>query len=111
MAVTVLAVLLLHHPPPRWPTSRAAARWHPPKAWLTGALCIHRHESADWHLVNRPYSGGLQFTDATFQSVGGRGPAASWSPREQLYRAWLVWLRDGRSWAEWPNTSQACGLT
>lgn len=85
-------------------------RFAVPAWWLPGALCVHRHESTDWHIVNPPYSGGMQFTTYTWQSVGGRGIAAWASPAEQLYRAWLVWRRDGGSWREWPNTSRMCGL-
>lgn len=45
----------------------------------------------------------------TWQSVGGVGLPSSWSPREQFYRAYLVWRRDGGSWAEW-GTRSLCGL-
>jgi len=31
------------------------------------------------------------------------------SPREQLYRAWLVYRRDNNSWREW-GTAPACGV-
>lgn len=88
---------------PRW--------WHAPAWWLPGALCVHSHESGNWHIYNPPYANGFQFTLYTWQSVGGS--ASNWvsaSPREQLYRAWLVWKRDGGSWREWPNTSRMCGL-
>lgn len=61
----------------------------------------------------------MQFTSGTWASVGGatekdsHGYVVHWaynaSPREQLYRAWLVWVRDGHSWREW-GTASACGL-
>jgi hypothetical protein len=35
--------------------------------------------------------------------------ASVFSPREQLYRSYLVWRRDGGSWREW-GTARACGL-
>lgn len=81
--------------------------WVP--AWFRAqALCIHRYESRDWH--NRGHHfGGLQFTLGTWQSVGGRGNPADASPAEQIYRAFLVWKRDGGSWREW-STAGACGL-
>lgn len=85
--------------------------WHPPADWLRGAMCVHSRESTDWHIHNEPYANGFQFLFGTWTSAGGA--AAEWitaSPREQLYRAWVVWLRDGRSWREWPNTSRYCGL-
>ena len=77
---------------------------------------MHRHESGDWHRrwvdwrgAPSRYAGGLQFTLATWRSVGGRGEPWQWAPREQLYRAWLVWRRDSGSWIEW-GTAAACGL-
>jgi hypothetical protein len=61
------------------------------------------------------YFGGLQFTAATWASVGGPSRPDLVTPREQLYRAWLVWKRDGRRWwigdgGEWGTTAAACGL-
>lgn len=100
----------------RWPTSKAAQRWKPDPAWLRGALCIHNHESVDWHLAYRnwagnssPYSGGMQFLHSTWVNAGGKGHAWQWSPREQLYRAFVVWRADGGSWREW-GTAGMCGL-
>lgn len=60
------------------------------------------------------YGGGWQFLLSTWESVNGPGHSlqdiADASPREQLYRAYLVWRRDGGSWAvEW-GTAAACGL-
>lgn len=59
------------------------------------------------------YGGGMQFELSTWHSVGASA-ASLWdiaraTPREQLYRAWLVWRRDGRSWREW-GTAGVCGL-
>jgi hypothetical protein len=99
-----------------WPTSRTARHWHPSRAWIRGAVCIHRHESVDWHRrwtdwrgYRSPYAGGLQLLESTWLNAGGRGEPWEWSPREQLYRAWVVWRRDGGSWREW-GTAGACGL-
>lgn len=83
--------------------------WHAPRWWLAQALCVHHREGA-WNAeTGNGYSGGLQFTPYTWASVGGVGRASAASPREQLYRAWLVWKRDGGSWAEW-GTAGLCGL-
>lgn len=85
--------------------------WHAPKAWLPGALCVHSKESGDWHIHNHPYANGFQFMLGTWIRAGGS--AATWisaSPKEQLYRAYVIWKQDGGSWREWPNTSRACGL-
>ena len=85
-------------------------RWHPPRWWLREAVCIHRHEGAWNDETGNGYSGGLQFLPSTWASVGGVGRPSQATPREQLYRAWLVWLRDGHSWREW-GSARACGLT
>lgn len=92
----------------------APADWRPPATWLDQAMCVHGREGA-WHAATgNGYEGGLQFLRSTWESVGGavdkNGRWASVVPaREQLYRAWLVWKRDGRSWREW-GTARACGL-
>ena len=107
--------------------------WHAPRPWLFQALCLHDgrlrdergtivrrvgHGEGAWNAVGYvrgvpTYGGGLQFMVATWQSVGGTEASvygiAQASPREQLYRAWLVWRRDGNSWREW-GTARACGL-
>lgn len=99
------------------PTSREASRWRPPGWWLAQARCIHRHESVDWHRSgvdwagrSSPYYGGMQFLVSTWRSAGGAGVPSQWSPREQLYRAFVIWRRDGGSWSEW-GTATGCGLT
>lgn len=86
-------------------------RWHAPRWWLPQAVCIHEHEGA-WNAnTGNGYFGGMQFLASTYRRVGGRsdGRADLDSPREQLYRAWLVWRQDGGSWHEW-GTAGACGL-
>ena len=108
-----------------YPTSRAALRWRAPAWWLAQAACIHRHESAGlgWHLAYRDYlgrpskySGGLQFLRSTWERAGGTGHAYEWSPREQRYRAFVIWdKQDGvlgnlrGDWSEW-GTAGKCGL-
>lgn len=93
--------------------------WHAPRAWLVDAVCIHSHEGA-WNSIGyvhgrATYGGGMQFLLSTYTRKGVEGMASSlWdiahaSPREQLYRAWLVWKQDGGSWHEW-GTAGACGL-
>ena len=86
------------------------ARWHIPRAWLSDALCIHRHEAVNWHERRNPSSrGGMQFLYSTWHGVGGYGDPADATAREQLYRARILWLRDGGSWREW-STARLCGL-
>jgi len=94
--VVVLALGVPHH-------------WHAPRRWLPQALCIHRHEGA-WNAnTGNGYYGGMQFLLGTWRSVGGVLRPDRATPREQLYRAWLVYRRDGGSWREW-GTSGACNL-
>lgn len=106
----------------RSPVSSAARmpkRWHAPRWWLRQAVCIHSKEGAWNAATGNGYEGGMQFLASTYQRVGGRvrydryGHPWHWasldSPREQLYRAWLVYRQDGSSWREW-GTARACGL-
>lgn len=83
--------------------------WHAPHWWLLQAVCIHEHEGAWNDNTGNGYFGGMQFLLSTWLSVGGRSYPHLASPREQLYRAWLVYRRDGGSWREW-GTARACGL-
>ena len=71
-------------------------------------MCIHRHESTNWHIYNPPYANGFQFLLSTWQRAGGS--SARWvsaSPREQTFRAWRIWKMDGGSWREW-STAYLC---
>jgi hypothetical protein len=116
LLLLVTALSLLTPAASAHPTSRDARRWRPPGWWLAQASCVHRHESVDWHRAGRdwagspsPYYGGMQFLVSTWHATGGLGLPSSWSAREQLYRAFLVWRRDGGSWSEW-GTAAVCGL-
>jgi len=84
-----------------------------PAWWLPGALCVHRGESTDWHILNPPYAGGMQFTLGTFNEAGGHAASlyevSRRSPAEQLYRAYVIVRKRGH-WGDWPNTSRVCGL-
>ncbi len=72
-------------------------------------MCIHQHEGAFNANTGNGYYGGFQFLLGTWASVGGVTRPDLATPREQLYRAWRVWLRDGHSWREW-GTAGMCGL-
>ena len=76
--------------------------------FLDEALCVHSYESVDWHQRGHHF-GGMQFNVGTWRSAGGYGNPADAHPVEQLYRAFLVWRRDGESWREW-STAPLCGL-
>src|SRR5690242_538294 len=90
-------------------SSQVPRRWHAPRWWLRDALCIHKREGA-WNAnTGNGYYGGFQFLLSTWTSVGGMVRPDLATPREQLYRAWRVYRRDGNSWREW-GTARACGL-
>ena len=110
--VVVLAALVLA-------PAASANGWHPSPSWLVQAACIHRLEGPWSANTGNGYFGGMQFSAATWKRVGGPpNPAFAHpgdsaypfvaSPHEQLYRAWLVWLRDGRSWLSWGGVGTAC---
>lgn len=101
---------------PRYPPAVPKA-WHAPRAWLAEAECIHGNEAAwtnhgvDWLGNPSPYYGGYQFLLATWASVGGRGYPDAATPREQTYRAWLNWRRNGERWSgQWGRSARICGL-
>lgn len=79
------------------------------------ALCIHSREGA-WNAnTGNGYFGGFQFLLSTWASVGGRIRPDLATPREQLYRAWLVYRRDGSRWwigdgGEWGYSAVECHL-
>ena len=109
---TGLAALVLAFP-------AAAADWQPGAAWLAQAQCVHLKE-ASWRAnTGNGYFGGLQFLAATWKRAGGKADPAfthpgdpaypfSATPAEQLYRAWIVWKRDGGTWRSWGAVGTAC---
>lgn len=54
------------------------------------------------------YYGGLQFTLATWQSVGGTGLPSNASREEQIMRASALQQRSG--WGQWPACARTLGL-
>jgi len=101
----------------------APARWHAPAQWLPGALCVHAHESGDFHYGPsrhrstaswNGYYNGWQFTLSTWQRADrllGRHDDPQWSaPWVQLWHVWAIWKDDRGSWREWPHTARMCGL-
>jgi len=100
----------------------AEAAFHAiPHWWVGQALCIHRHESTDWHRTTdwRGYTsrdrGGMQIDVGTWAAHAPRGfprePAAA-SPHEQLVVAYNIWSANGRRFGggQWPYSSIACGV-
>lgn len=95
--------------------------WHAPKFWLAQAVCIHGHEGAWNDNTGNTYFGGLQFLESTWKRAGGADYPAFHHPgdrhypftapiREQLYRAWVLWLRHRHAWTEWGVAVGICGL-
>jgi hypothetical protein len=72
-------------------------------------MCIHRHEGAWTSATGNGYYGGFQFLLSTWHRAGGSGYPHLQSPREQLYRAWIIVRSHGGSWVEW-GTASRCGL-
>ena len=114
---TVIALLFV--------ATASAATWPMPKtwrakhypAWFAEAMCIHRYEGA-WNAIGyvggrATYGGGLQFLLSTWRTAGGTASSvydiARKPPREQLYRAWIIWKQSGESWRQW-GTAGRCGL-
>lgn len=95
--------------------------WYSPKWFLRAAVCVHRHEGAWGDNTGNSYFGGLQWLPSTWARAGGRYDAAfahpgdrrypfSASPREEIYRMWVVVVRqDHGSFREW-GTAGYCGL-
>jgi Transglycosylase-like domain len=96
--------------------STALPRW-----WVSEAMCIHRHESRDWHRetdwLGRPSvdHGGMQIDVTTWKDLAPRGfpgePAAA-TPREQLIVAHRIWLVNGRRFggSQWFLSAARCGV-
>jgi hypothetical protein len=91
----------------------------PSAAWLAQARCVHAHEGPWTANTGNGYFGGMQFSKQTWMRLNGRplpafthpgNPAFPFTatPAEQLHRAWLLWLRDGRSWRSWGAVGAAC---
>jgi hypothetical protein len=107
--LTAAAALLLAAP-------AAGAGWSPSATWLAQARCVHAKEGGWSANTGNGYFGGMQFSAGTWRSVGGKpdpafthpGTPFSASPQEQLYRAWLLWKRDGGTWRSWGAVGASC---
>jgi hypothetical protein len=94
----------------------AGASWSPSPDWLAQAQCVHAKEGGWRANTSNGYFGGFQFAADTWRSVGGKpdtafthpGKPFTASPHEQLYRAWLLWKRDGGTWRSWGAVGASC---
>jgi Transglycosylase-like domain len=103
------------------PATARAAFAALPDWWIAQALCIHRHESTDWHRttdwLGRPSRdhGGMQIDVDTWSALAPHGfpraPAVA-SPQEQLVVAYRIWRANGHRFGggQWPYSSDACGV-
>jgi hypothetical protein len=98
IALTIVGRAYPHH---------RAAHWRPAPVWLKQALCVHRHEGS-WRDPDAPYYGGMQFALSTWKRAGGRGYPHHATVREQLYRSWVIWRKNGGRWNEWPTYARYC---
>jgi hypothetical protein len=99
--------------------SAAAQSSGPSAKWLVEARCVHLHEGPWSANTGNGHFGGLQFSAQTWMRLHGKRLPAfvhpgdpsypfSASPQEQLHRAWMLWLSDGRSWRSWGAVGAAC---
>jgi hypothetical protein len=84
-------------------------------------MCIHRHESVNWHQTTdwlgypSEDHGGMQIAVGTWDEMAPRNfprePAAA-TPHEQLVVAYRIWLANGHRFGgnQWPLSSLACGV-
>ncbi|MCP3936912.1 MAG: transglycosylase family protein [Actinomycetia bacterium] len=73
--------------------------------WDTLAHC---ESSGRWSAnTNNGYYGGIQFTAASWEWVGGSGLPHQASREEQIYRGALLW--DIQTWAAWPGCTRKYG--
>lgn len=82
----------------------------PPQWWLTDVSCIRMGESTDGAGSSNLYgmlAGWGAAGGGSGLDVDGRPNAWEASPKEQLYRTWILWNMDG--WSPW-TTARGCGL-
>ena len=100
-------------------SSGSARSSSPPAAWLAQARCVHVHEGPWTANTGNGQFGGMQFSAQTWLRMKGQFVPAfkhpgdpsfpfTVTPTEQLHRAWLLWLHDGRSWRSWGAVGAAC---
>jgi len=74
--------------------------------WDKLAAC---ESGGNWSInTGNGYYGGLQFSQASWQGVGGSGTASQASKAEQIKRAEMLQQRQG--WGAWPACSAKLGL-
>jgi hypothetical protein len=93
--------------PPSTPPSEGYAYGDPddPATWDRLAQC---ESHGNWSLnTGNGYYGGLQFSLASWQNVGGSGYPHENSREEQIHRGQILQARYG--WGQWPHCSSKLG--
>lgn len=91
---------------PQVPPSVAPAVASGGDVWDRLAAC---ESGGDWSTnTGNGYSGGLQFSQSSWEGVGGSGSAHQASKGEQIARAEALRTRQG--WGAWPACSAKLGL-
>jgi len=92
-------------PPP--PSSASPGDPNDPATWDRLAEC---ESHGNWSLnTGNGYYGGLQFSLATWQNVGGAGYPHQATKAEQIHRGKILQARAG--WGQWPHCSRELGYT
>ena len=82
-----------------------APSWPSIDMWDRLSVC---EAGGNWTInAGNGYYGGLQFGNATWESVGGSGHANQASREEQIYRGNLLWEKAG--WDSWPGCKRKVG--
>lgn len=107
----------LRPPPPRAVVAEAPPRSGSPAGFQAGGITPENvwdwlaqcESGGDWHIdTGNGYYGGLQFLPSSWWAVGGQGLPHQNTREEQIYRATLLWQRQG--WGAWPACSRRLGL-
>ena len=81
----------------------------PPERVATWDQLAECESGGDWSRdTGNGFYGGLQFTQQSWEAVGGTGSPAAASRNEQIMRAEMLF--DDQGWEAWPNCSRTLGL-
>ncbi len=81
------------------------ATWPVIAMWDQMSIC---ESGGNWSIdTGNGYYGGLQFSQGTWEWVGGQGSPAAASREEQIYRALMLWESQG--WSPWPGCTRHFG--
>lgn len=82
----------------------------PPERIATWDRLAQCESGGDWSAdTGNGFFGGLQFTQQSWEAVGGVGSPAAATRNEQIMRGEMLY--DDQGWGAWPNCSAQLGLT